>query len=296
MGGRSLRDYVRARVEAYKAAKAAKRMAAKEEKRAKRKRDREQRKSGKVREPRKRAPQPRLPVGPVEQVTFYIPKNFDPERYGFTDSTEQFYVYYFLDLIHQRTARKEANEEGFVQLKSHYVRKVVPPALWREIKDVLPAKKQEGREPVIRRDLLVIKGVKSEGFRLTKRFTREFRRIVCDDDEVNRRIQKLGLSSDQASSLHQTCKLLPVHRWLEGHLRRLHFDASKAAEIIKALRPKPDSKQKPSLYRRQIAWLFQRINEGERSLKCDRFGRVGEIQEVMNVSRNTIFRYFRQGK
>jgi hypothetical protein len=189
-------------------------------------------------------------------AAFYVPINYDhailPEPYrGYTD--------YFFNTMHWKRCCWKANAEGFVQLKSRYLTRVIPakvwPVIWRTLVE----------HGVIELDRETAVGKKCRGYRVTDGY-RQTRRVVCTDDVLSRKIQRVYAE--------EHLPLLPVHRWLRSKFDDLEFDWERARPIIATLKPDRGSGLGLAEYREQRTEYCQRIANKDYWFHHDRFGRV----------------------
>ena len=171
-----------------------------------------------------------------------------------------------LNLIHWKWICKRADDDGFVSLKTEYLRRLIGQ---RELPTV---RQQLADAGVIDWDRTYQEGVRCMGYRLCPEY-RKVRSIWCDDRQLTRRIRRLHARDESL--------LLPVHRWLRERLLLLDFDFDRARSIIDEILPVEKKRKKPltvTEYRELIAGqlirLKDQINEGNPGLTCDRFGRV----------------------
>jgi hypothetical protein len=199
----------------------------------------------------------------IKPAAFYVPTGLDLDIYP---AQYKWPAAYFLNLIHWKTGVWQANEEGYVQLKYAYLRRVIPRQLCKPILAML--KGASTYPTVVEDDAKVIRGCKCLGYRITPGY-RDTQRVVCTDDTINRKIARVYAKDDRATQ--------KVHHWLRTKLSLLRFDMDKARSIIEKMKPKRGRKG-ASLpvkdYRRQRLEYCDRIHNGDHWFTCDRFGRV----------------------
>jgi hypothetical protein len=195
---------------------------------------------------------------PARELAFYIPVTFDSQQFP-VDQRDL--VHYFLNLLHWKWLCWQADEgTGFVRLKHDYLTKIIPRACWLGIRDRLV------ELGVIEWDHSYRPNTKAYGFKLATGY-RKTRRVVCADDSLNRKVQKV-YSQDRIP-------LLPVHEWLKEKLDLLDFDMPLAYSIIRTMDPPPKTgRMSDEEYRLLLTESCQKFTNGDLSLSVDRFGRV----------------------
>ena len=149
-------------------------------------------------------------------LTFRIPVGFDPSCLL---TPVRDYGCWFLDLLYRKTLRLKAGD--FVNLKSDYIRKVVPDRRWPGLRDRL---EECG---VLQCDHIDRYGKKSFGYRLAQF---ESQRIECKHQQLRAKLQ----STDRM----ERSTLQPVHLHLESWLKRLTIDPRVAEATIRGMEPK----------------------------------------------------------
>ena len=187
---------------------------------------------------------------------FYVPVSFDSSMFPVE---QQDYVHYFLNLLHWKTIHWQADHKGFVNLKHRYLCRVIPKAIWPDIRERLDA------EGIVEWDRHYCPDYKCYGFRLTEEF-RKTRRVACTDPKVAKAIQRIA--QERAN------KSLPVHRWLESKLNLLEFDLPRAVKIVNTMMPDSKSSMSPEEYRTIVTEAVHRIAEKEWFFSVDDYGRV----------------------
>lgn len=197
-------------------------------------------------------------ASPARELAFYVPVTFDSKQFP---EDQRDLVHYFLNLLHWKWLCWQADEgTGFVRLKHDYLTKIIPRACWLEIRDRLV------ELGVIEWDKSYRRNTKSFGFKLAPDY-RKTRRVVCADDCLNRRVQKV-YSQDQLS-------LLPVHDWLEEKLSLLDFDMPLAHSIIQTMHPdRKSSAMTDEEFRLLLTESCQKFVVGDLPLTVDKYGRV----------------------
>lgn len=170
---------------------------------------------------------------------------------------------WFLNLIHWKWICWRADDDGFVRLKSDYLRRVISRSSLSEIRTVL------ADAGIIDWDRFYIQGCRSMRYRLREPYQRT-RVMDCTDSKLCRKIRKLQRATEQ--------ELLPVHRWLRGRLTLLEFDIQRAESIISGMFPDADSPLEPDEYRNRLLEQAQSLDDqlcfGTPELTVCRFGRV----------------------
>ncbi len=195
-------------------------------------------------------------ISPVNNpVAFYVPTRLDQN--AFPDHLWP-YAAYFLNLLHWKWICWQGDDNGFIRLKHKYITRIIPRAYWAGIRDKLVGR------GIVLESRSFESGRKALGFKLAPNYW-QVQRIVCTDDKINQRIQKVYREQNQ---------LLPVHRWLVSKLGDLRCDMDQAKRIFGTLHPEPESKFDVDEYRDLLYGCCQRIADGEQTLSVDRFGRV----------------------
>lgn len=195
---------------------------------------------------------------PARQLAFYVPVTFDSQQFP---EEQRDLVHYFLNLLHWKWLCWQADDgTGYIRLKHDYLTKIIPRACWLEIRDRLV------ELGVIEWDQSYRPNTKAYGFKLAHNY-RKTRRVVCADDSLNRKVQKV-YSQDQLS-------LLPVHDWLEEKLSLLDFDMPLAHSIIQTMHPdRKTNAMSDEEYRLLLTESCQKFVSGDLPLTVDKYGRV----------------------
>jgi hypothetical protein len=207
-----------------------------------------------------------------QAAAFYVPVNYNleilPEEFRWPAA-------YVLNLVHWRWCCWRADAKGYVRLKYAYLVKVIPRKVWRELRAYLEGLKRiPDSDPPGKYYPKVIDcpGREQEGTCYGYRLTPDYRkthRIVCTDNTLNRRIQKLYA--------REAGNPAPVHGWLRGKFDFLDFDLGEARLIIDKLKPRRNSrgpKLDVAAYRQLLSEYCQRIADREFWFNSDKFGRV----------------------
>jgi hypothetical protein len=136
------------------------------------------------------------------------------------------------------------------QLKTAYLRRIIPRNLLKPIRDRL---RDMG---VVRQDLKIAPGVKSMGYQLTGEY-RNTREILCTDPKLCRKIHRVYEEDNRA--------VLRVHRWLREKPSMVQFDLEKAYWLIRTMRPRRKKGRQPFTsdeYHTLLRELCQRIASG----------------------------------
>ncbi|MDE2095612.1 MAG: hypothetical protein KGL39_00015 [Patescibacteria group bacterium] len=194
-------------------------------------------------------------------LTFYVPKNLDPEI--FPEAIRD-YAYYFLNLVHWKWIHWKSDSDGFVRLHYQLITKVIPRNLWPQIKNICL------RSGIVESDHKTIPNKKSLGYRIA-RTSQVTHKVICNNPTTVQRIQKFYDSQNRIKA--------PIHRWLESKLLFLEFDLDQAIEIIQKLKPRKfkslhDKKTEICKYREKRIEYAKTLNDKQHYLIPDSFGRV----------------------
>jgi hypothetical protein len=196
-----------------------------------------------------------------QSVRLYVPKD-DNWRRGLNPPHSSGAAW-FLNLLHWKWICWRADPDGFVRLKSEYLRRVIPRSSLSEIRNVLVG------SGVIDWDRSYLKGQRSMRYRLRKPYRRS-RVLDCTDRKLCRKVRRLQRESVQNQ--------LPVHQWLRDRQTLLEFDIQQAASIISGMFPDDDSPLDIIEYRalliEQAERLDRQLHDGTPELTVCRFGRV----------------------
>lgn len=170
---------------------------------------------------------------------------------------------YLLHTINHRRIEWCADDSGFVNLKSEYLRRVMG-------KDaIIPVREKLRTVGVIDYREHFVPGVCSMRYRITEPF-QPSRFVTCRDRSLLRRIRRLYRD--------QEVRLLPVHRWLKERLATLILDVERARSIISGMVPDMDSGIDIEAYRMiigdQVTAFADQLAKGDVRLNCDEYGRV----------------------
>lgn len=192
---------------------------------------------------------------------FYVPRNTRWERA--VDSSHWSATAFFLSTIHWRWLCWRADEDGYVRLKTQYLRRVIGRSALDEIR-----RRLEEAE-IIDWDKSYSQGERSMRYRLRPEY-RQTHAVQCRDDALTRRIWRLMDENER--------QLLPVHFRLRERLAGLTFDLGRATGIIAGMTPDEKSPLSVDEYRSLLTEsatrLADQIESGEVELTADRFGRV----------------------
>jgi hypothetical protein len=213
------------------------------------------------RPPKPRAPRRKLPTD-WKPAGFYVPRKLD---LGSLPAEWRWYAAYFLSLIHwKRICYRGDRRTDYVNLKQHYLRKVIPRKYWRAIWKHLV--EDTG---IVECDMVCEQGRKCLGYRIAEAY-RDTHKVCCPVDEVNRKVA--ALYADERRDW------LPVHHWLAGKFGTLGIDLGQALEEIKTLKPRKHKKGERGMtvreYRKSLADQVNCIADGQHYLEPDKFGRV----------------------
>lgn len=205
----------------------------------------------------------------TQPVRLYVPRDQNWKR-GLSDDTYPGAAW-FLNLLHWKWICWRADDDGFVRLKSDYLRKVVPRESLSEIRNVLHD------SGVIDWDHSYIKGNRSMRYRLCEPYRRT-QVVECHDEKLGRKLRKLQRKQ----------KFLPVHDWLKGRLTLLCFDRQRAESIISGMYPDDDSPLDVVEYQALVSGQVQRFDDqqaaGTPELTVCRYGRVHTAVTRLPVS------------
>jgi hypothetical protein len=164
--------------------------------------------------------------GPPRPLVFYVPETLDLERFP---AAWRCPIMYLTSTIHLHWVRKwkwlsgRDDRHRYVRLKSRYLTKIVPPALWPRIRHRL---EDDG---LLECDGATIAGKKCLGYRLGAAH-RQARATVCADDAFARKVRRLYEEIEQ--------DLQPQHHHLRAWLGHLDIDLDGALALVGALRLK----------------------------------------------------------
>jgi hypothetical protein len=192
---------------------------------------------------------------------FYVPVNEQWETA--VRSEHRMTAACLLNLIRWKWLCWRADDDGYVALKTEYLRRVIG-------QKVLPLVRQQLADArVIEWDRTYQEGTRSMRYRLRPEF-RETRMIRCDDSTLTRRLNRLHARDE--------VRLLPVHRWLRERLQSLQLDVNRGHSIVDGMVPDEDSpltvRQYRHLITEQLTHLQDQIAGGTPELTCDKYGRV----------------------
>jgi hypothetical protein len=192
---------------------------------------------------------------------FYVPVNEQWETA--VRSEHRMTAACLLNLIHWKWLCWRGDDDGYVRLKTAYLRRLLG-------QDALTAVRQSlVNGQVIDWDQTYQEGVRCMRYRLRPEY-RETRLIHCDDERLTRRISRLR-NEDEV-------RLLPVHRWLRERLLMLDFDIDRARSMIDGMLPDEDSPLMVKEYREILTEQLTRLNDQLANetpeLTCDKYGRV----------------------
>lgn len=164
----------------------------------------------------------------------YVPINLDLSIYPLKYRGP---IAYLLDLIHRKTCSWQADEHGFVRLKSEYLTKVIPPRLWNGLlRDylesgggVIPG--TDERYPTVVQTDAYDQGIKCRGYKLVDEY-RSMGLSKCEDPKFITKLKRVKKEDDK--------RLLPVHLHLREQFKRLEFDLPRALKIINTLVPEEE--------------------------------------------------------
>lgn len=202
---------------------------------------------------------PDFRVIPTLSTNLYVPRN-DSWSHGLAPNQIP-EAAWFMNLLHWKWICWRADPDGFIRLKTRYLRRVVSDKSLGEIRKTL------SDSGVIDWDRSFVDGKRCMRYRVRERYqlTRLFR---CDDHNLVRKVQKLD--REQVP--------LPVHRWLKDQLRQLEFDRSIAETIIAGMIPGDDCPLDTTEYQTLLLNQAQRFDNqqqaGTPELKTCSYGRV----------------------
>ena len=178
---------------------------------------------------------------------------------------------WFLNLIHWKWICWRADDDGFVRLKTDYLRKVIPQESLGEIRHVL------NDSGVMDWDHSYLKGQRSMRYRICEPYQRT-QLVEFTDEKLCRKLAKLQREQ----------KLLPVHDWLKDRLTLLEFDWPMAGAIISGMYPDDDSPLDTIEYRTLVSEQVQIFNDqqaaGTPELSVCQYGRVHTAVTRLPVS------------
>jgi hypothetical protein len=184
---------------------------------------------------------------------FNIPVNFDLQE---QPDHLRWPIAFFLNLVKWKQGTWRFNDEGYSQLKTRYLNKVILPSIWSQVRSLLT------ESGVVEEDDSVIPGKKCRGYRLTPDYW-EGRTVVCTDNEINAAVHRAYCLEDR--------ELQPVHRWLKGNLALVQIDQKKALEIVSKIKPKKLSARE---HRRLRSEHVKLLAGNDWRLAVDEYGRV----------------------
>lgn len=191
----------------------------------------------------------------------YVP--VDDRWRACVSAEDQAYAAYVLNLLHWRWLCWRADDDGFVRLKAEYLKKFIPWAQLKSIREALEA------GDVIDWHRSYVPGERSMRYRLRPAFRRSHA-VDFEHALLSRKIRQHRNETERA--------LLPVHRWLRSNLTALEFDLPRAESVISGLLPDDGGPLSPDEYRELLLEQTRRLAEqqtgGSPELTVCRFGRV----------------------
>jgi hypothetical protein len=166
-------------------------------------------------------------------------------------------AYYFVHLIVTKTARGQADDEGFVRLKAAHLMAVMSKDHYAAVISSLVDGGAVVRAPYR-------SGERSYGYRMAERYCGDpHRRVEVTDERLSDRLELYH----RRREAEREARLLPVHHDLAERQRRLSIDGEIAREILESL---PERSNPFDVQGIQIA----AIERGDFALGVGQYGRV----------------------